>query len=199
MSILERNIPLISLIFLKRSLVFPILLFSSISLHWSLRKAFLSLLAILWRSAFRWVYISFSHLPFASLLFSAICKASSEYHFAFLHFFFLKWSEVKSLSCVRLCDPMDCSLPGSSVHGIFQAVVLEWIAISFSRGSSQPRDRTQVFRIVDRRFTDWATREVHHLPYNCYDPPSIVLQALCLSDPIPWICHFHCIIIRDLI
>ena len=55
---------------------------------------------------------------------------------------------------------MDCSLPGSSVHGIFQAIVLEWIAISFSRGPSQPRDRTQVSCIVDRRFTVWATREV---------------------------------------
>ena len=42
-------------------------------------------------------------------------------------------------SCLTLCDPMDCTLKGSSVHGIFQAIVLEWIAISFSRGSSQPR------------------------------------------------------------
>ena len=56
-------------------------------------------------------------------------------------------------SCLTLCDPMNCSLPGSSVHGIFQAIVLEWIAISFSRGSSQPRDRTPVSHIVDRRFT----------------------------------------------
>ena len=55
---------------------------------------------------------------------------------------------------------MDCSLSGSSVHGIFQAIVLEWIAISFSRGSSRPRDQTQVSHIVDRRFTVWATREV---------------------------------------
>ena len=60
-----------------------------ISLHFSLRKALLSLLAILWNSAFRWVYISLSPLPFASLLFSAICKASSDNHFAFLDFFFL--------------------------------------------------------------------------------------------------------------
>ena len=52
------NVPLVSLIFLKRSLVFPVLLFSSISLHWSLRKAFLSLLAILWNSAFRCLYLS---------------------------------------------------------------------------------------------------------------------------------------------
>ena len=50
---------LVSLIFLKRFVVFPILLFSTISLHWLLRKAFLSLLAILWNSAFRWVYLSF--------------------------------------------------------------------------------------------------------------------------------------------
>ena len=76
------------LTFLKRSLVFPILLFSSISLHCSLRKTYLSLLAILWNSAFIWVYLSFSPLPFASLLFSVICKASSDNHFAFLQFFF---------------------------------------------------------------------------------------------------------------
>ena len=55
--------------------------------------------------------------------------------------------------CPTLCDPMDCSLPGSSVHGIFQAIVLEWIAISFSKGSSQLRDRTRVSRIIDRYFT----------------------------------------------
>ena len=45
-------------------------------------------------------------------------------------------------SCPTLCDPMDCSLPGSSAHGIFQTRVLEWVAISVSRGSSQPRDLT---------------------------------------------------------
>ena len=68
-------------------------------------------------------------------------------------------SEVAQL-CPTLCeDPMACSLPGSSVHGIFQAIVLEWIAISFARGSSQPRNQTRVSCIVDRRFTVWATRE----------------------------------------
>ena len=45
-------------------------------------------------------------------------------------------------SCLTLCDPMDCSLPGSSVHGIFQARILEWVAISYSRESSPIRDRT---------------------------------------------------------
>ena len=82
------NLPLVSLIFLKRSLVFPILLFSSISLHWSLRKAFLPLLAILWNSAFRCLYLSFSPLLFSSLLFTAICKPSPDSHFAFFAFLF---------------------------------------------------------------------------------------------------------------
>ena len=57
-------------------------------------------------------------------------------------------------SCPTLCDPMDFL-----VHGILQARILEWIAISFSRGSSQPRDQTQVSRIGGRRFNLWATKE----------------------------------------
>ena len=69
-----------------------------------------------------------------------------------------KESEVAQ-SCPTLCDPIDCSLPGFSVHGIFQARILEWVAVSFSRGSSQPRDWTQVSRIAGRCFTIWATRE----------------------------------------
>ena len=64
-------------------------------------------------------------------------------------------------SCPTLCDPMDCNSPGSSVHGIFQARVLEWVAISFSRESSQPSDRTGVSCTAGRRFTIWATREAH--------------------------------------
>ena len=58
-------------------------------LHWWLRKVLLSILAVLWNSAFKWVYLSFSPLPLAFLLFSAICKTSSDNNFAFLHFFFL--------------------------------------------------------------------------------------------------------------
>ena len=62
--------------------------------------------------------------------------------------------------CLTLCDPMDCSPPGSSVRGIFQARVLEWVASSCSRGSSWPRDWTWVSCTVDRCFTIWTTREV---------------------------------------
>ena len=62
-------------------------------------------------------------------------------------------NKVKLLSRSTLCNPMDCSLPGFSVYAIFQARVLEWVAISFSRGSSRPRDQTQVSCIVGRHFT----------------------------------------------
>ena len=77
---------------------------------------------------------------------------------------FNTWKGEKSVlvaqSCPTLCNPMDCSPPGSSVHGIFQARILEWVAIRFSRESSQPRDRSPVSRIVGRSFTAWATKEV---------------------------------------
>ena len=69
-----------------------------------------------------------------------------------------EYSEVTQLR-PSLCDPMDCTLPGSSLHGILQARVLEWVAIFFSRGSSRPRDRTWVSRIAGRHFNLWATRE----------------------------------------
>ena len=55
--------------------------------------------------------------------------------------------------CPIICNPMDYNLPGPSVHGILQARILEWVAIAFSRGSSQPRNRTQVSRIVGGFFT----------------------------------------------
>ena len=100
------NLPLVSLIFLMRSLIFPILLFSSVSLHWSLWKAFLSLLAILRNSAFRWIYLSFSPLSLASLLFSAICKDSSDNQLAFLHFFFLRVVLITAF----------CTMSWTSVH-----------------------------------------------------------------------------------
>ena len=62
-------------------------------------------------------------------------------------------------SCLTLCDTMVYSLPGSSVHEILQARILEWVAMPSSRGSSQPRDRIQVSLIARMFFTIWATRE----------------------------------------
>ena len=86
-----------------------------------------------------------------------------------LSFFFLNWvlglyldflevSEVAQ-SCPTLCNPFDSSLPGSSLHGALQARILEWVAISFSRGSSRPRNQTRVFQIAGRCFNLWAIRE----------------------------------------
>ena len=80
-------------------------------LYWSLRKAFLSLLAILWNSAFKWVYLPFWPLCLASLLFSAICKASSDNHFAFLHFFFLGMVLIST----------SCTMSWTSVHSSLEA------------------------------------------------------------------------------
>ena len=70
----------------------------------------------------------------------------------------LKWSKVAQ-SCLTLCNPVDCSLPGSSIHEILQAKILEWVAISLSRGSSWTRDWTRVSHIAGRCFNLWATRE----------------------------------------
>ena len=116
------NVSLVSLIFLKRSLVFPFLFFSSVSLHWSLRKVFLSLLAILWNFAFRWVYLSFSPLLFASVLFIAICKASPDSHFAFLHFF--------SMGMVLITA--SCTMSRTSVHSSSGTLsdLIPWIYLS---------------------------------------------------------------------
>ena len=89
-------------------------------------------------------------------------------------------------SCQTLCDLMDCSLPGSSGHGIFQARILEWVSISFSRGSSQPRDRTWVFCTAGRLFTIWATREANpkqkRLLVECSD-------SLCQLQVTGWILY----------
>jgi len=72
---------------------------------------------------------------------------------------------VQTQSCLTLCDPMDHSLLGSSVHGILQARILEWVAMPFSRGSSQPKDWTWGSCIAGRFFTVWATQEVSYSRY----------------------------------
>ena len=84
------------------------------------------------------------------------------------------------LGCAWLSDSMDYSLPGSSIHRILQARILEWVAISFSRWSSRPRDQTRIFCIAGRFFTIWATREaltVTHLP------PRILILSRSHSSP----------------
>ena len=77
-------------------------------------------------------------------------------------------------SCLTLCDPMDSSPPGASVHRILQARRLGWVAIPFSRGSSQSRDRTQVSRIAGGLFMVWATREATFIPHYTFIHFSVV-------------------------
>ena len=73
------------------------------------------------------------------------------------------WWSVQSLSHVRLWDSMVCSLPGSSVHGILQSAIPEWVVISFSRASSLPKGRTQVSCLGRQILYHWATREAFGL------------------------------------
>ena len=75
-----------------------------------------------------------------------------------LSFFYLKVKVLVTQSCPTLCNPMDCSLPASSLRGIFQARTLEWVAIPFSRESSWPRDQAQVACIASSFFAVWASR-----------------------------------------
>ena len=87
-------------------------------------------------------------------------------------------SEVIQL-CLTLWDPMDCSLPGSSIHGIFQARILEWVTISFSR-SSRPRVWTWVSRTIGRHFTIWATS-----PVFTSEDPDLELYEHLPNDHLP--------------
>ena len=110
-----------------------------------------AMILVLWMLTFKQTF-SLSSFTFIKRLFSSSsCSAIRKKE--------KKESEVAQ-SCPTLCDPMDCTLPGSSIHGIFQARILEWIAISFPRRSSQPRGWTQASCIVGRYFTVWGTREV---------------------------------------
>ena len=94
-------------------------------------------------------------------------------------------------SCLTLCNPMDCSLPGAFIHGIFQAKILEWVATSFSRRSSWPKDWTQVSRIVGTCFTVWATIsscctetfKMHNAPLCFFFDLKFVLTDISLINP----------------
>ena len=88
-------------------------------------------------------------------------------------------------SCLTLWNLMDCNPPGSSVHRIFQARILEWIAIPFSRGSSRLRDQTWVPHIVGKFFTIWATRK----------PKEDIVEHFSWHDCKSWLCFWHWIIL----
>ena len=123
-----------------------------------------------WARTFGWVTIAICRILLYKFLFTKLTSLMTRWCTYLFNPYFLWYcltygeseSEVAQ-SCLTLCDPVDCSLPGFSVHGILQARVLEWVAISFSRGSSQHRDWTQVSRIAGRRFNLWATSLGRHI------------------------------------
>ena len=86
-------------------------------------------------------------------------------------------------SCLTLCDPMNCTLPGSSVHGVLQARILEWVVIPFSRGSYQSRDGTWVSHIASRFFTIWTTRE----PQKCKMYHQLIEKYWLISKNARWV------------
>ena len=83
----------------------------------------------------------------------SVRSIKADFEYSDLRFRTVNLGMLVSQLCPTFCDPMDCSLLGSFVYGILQARILEWVPISFSRGSSPPRDRTQVSYIVGRFFT----------------------------------------------
>ena len=94
-----------------------------------------------------------------------------------------------SQSCLILCCPMECSLPGSSVHGISQARIPEWVALSYSRGSSRPKDRTHISCVsfISRRIlyhsATWETPKVgaHGLAVGRHVRSSQIRDQICVS------------------
>ena len=139
----SRDITLPTKVHLVKAMVYPVVMYGCES--WTVKKAECQRIDAFelwcWRRLFRvpWTARRFNHSILKEI--SPGCSLESESE-----------SEVAQ-SCLTLCDPMDCRPPGSSVHGILQARILEWADISFSRGSSQARDQTQLSCTADRLFT----------------------------------------------
>ena len=113
----------------------------------------------------------------------------------------MKFRRLVTQSCLTLCNPMDYRPPGSSVHDILQARVLEWVAVSFSRGSSHPRDQTWVSCIAGRFFTNWATtaataKSLQSCPSLCDpingSPPGSAVLGILQARTLEWVAISFC-------
>ena len=92
------------------------------------------------------------------------------------------------------CDPMDCSPPGYSVHGTLQARILEWVAISFSRGSSGPRDRTQIFCIASGLLhCRWTLHCLNHHGSPGGAEDALIIYSACKNWPCSYL-PIHCLL-----
>ena len=106
--------------------------------------------------------------------------------YAFTHLYLIMYVWAHAQLCLTVCNTKDCSPPDSSVHDIAWARILEWVAISFSRGSSQPRDRTHVSCICRQMLYHWATREVLIMYKNNFIFESSFWVELSLGRPMRW-------------
>ena len=124
-------------------------------------------------------------ISFTVYLLSLSCLYGTSHHVGIL------WSEESEVtqSCLTLCDPMGCSPPGSSVHGILQARILEWVAIFYSRRSSWPRDWTHVSCIGKWILYCWATREVFGTLSKSFNVLEwVILWQWCFRNPsLVWV------------
>ena len=129
-------------------------------------------------------------------------KGQSQYLVHVLCVLCLVVQSCPTLSRLTFCDPMDCSPPGSCVHGTLQARILEWVVMPSSRESSQPRDQIQVSNTAGRFFTIWAAREAQEywnkqslplsgdLPDPGIEPGSAVFQVNSLPAELPGKAYF---------
>ena len=116
--------------------------------------------------------------------FGKLCTSLPQVVLRSKHYIFpIILSGLVSQSCPTLCDPMDGSLAGSSVHGIFQARILEWVAIFFPRGSCWPRDQTRVSCIGRQILYHWATWEAHRSVYF----PAVLLQPCQVANALSFL------------
>ena len=138
------------------------------------------------------LWISHLHSHNAEECITSMYKMLRDFHCKYeRETFSLKTQNLKStivavelLSCLTLCDPMDYSLPGFSLLGIFQARILEWVAISFSKGFSWPRDGSRVSCIAGRFFTIWAKKSTIP-PFKNKTCNYYTTQHLCSWATIP--------------
>ena len=188
----------------------------------SLKKAFLLLLAILWNSVFRWVYLSLSPLPFAPLLYSAVCKASSDNNFDFLHFFFFGMILLIAYY-TKLRTPFYCSsgtLSTRSLESFFHLdciIVRDLIQVIPEWSSGFPYFLQFKAEFYSREFMIWATISSRSSVCWLYrvSPPSAIknIISFILILTIWWcpcvesslvlleevVCYDHCVLLAELV
>ena len=177
-SIFKWNVPFISLIFLKTSLVFPILLFFSVSLHWSLSKGFLSLFAVLWNSAFRGINLSFSPFLLSQLFIRP--PQTTILPFCHLHFF----------SLGMVLTTASCTMSWNSVYSSWRARFLEGTNKTLCTPRSRRKEQWPHKKLTQT--CPWVSRslqERHGLVVACFRVGGTECSSACMG-PFEGGCHY---------